>query len=196
MGKRTVVVSAFPCCGKTYAFENYQNKYSILDSDSSQFSWMYRKRTEGELNELKKEWESVPHLLSADAYINKIKDEHIKVRNPDFPKNYIEHIKENIGKVDIIFVSSHLQVRQAMEDAGIQYCTVYPKKEMLNEWVGRMYRRGNDDKFIKFQIENWDKFVNSVSFEPHGYGLCRLGNNEYLDVDFLYNWWRYVCGNI
>lgn len=188
MNKRTVVVSAFPCCGKTYAFENYQDKYSMLDSDSSKFSWMFRKRTKEELESLKTEWESVPHLLSGDDYINQIKDEEIKVRNPDFPKNYIKHIKDNIGKVDIIFVSSHLQVREAMEEAGIRYCTVYPKKEMLNEWVGRMYRRGNDENFIKFQIEHWDEFMHNIAFEPYGFGLCRLGNNEYLDIDFLYNW--------
>lgn len=161
MSKRTVVVSAFPCCGKTYAFENYQDKYSMLDSDSSKFSWKYERNS----------------LKGID-----------KVRNPEFPSNYIEHIKENIGKVDIIFVSSHLQVREAMEEAGISYCTVYPKKEMLNEWVGRMYRRGNDESFIKFQIEHWDEFMHNIQFEPYGFGICRLGNNEYLDVDFLYNW--------
>lgn len=188
MDKKTVVVSAFPCCGKTYAFENYQDKYSILDSDSSEFSWMFRKRTEEELEAAKKVWESTPHLLDSSSYINKIKDEEIKVRNPEFPNNYIAHIKENIGKVDIIFVSSHLQVREAMEEAGIRFCTVYPKNEMLNEWVGRMYRRGNDDNFIKFQIEHWDEFVRNITFEPHGFGIYRLGNNEYLDVDFLYNW--------
>ena len=161
--KNTVVVSAFPCCGKTYAFKNYQDKYSILDSDSSQFSWCY---------------EHDP--LSSD----KIK----KYRNPEFPNNYIEHIKENIGKVDFIFVSSHLQVREALTNAGISFCTVYPKEEMLNEWVGRMYRRGSVVDFIKFQIEHWDEFMHNITFEPHGFGIIRLGNNEYLDLDFLYNW--------
>ena len=188
MFKRTVVVSAFPCCGKTYAFENYQDKYSILDSDSSKFSWILRKRTKEELEIAKKAWESEPHLLDGDGYINQIKDEEIKVRNPDFPKNYIEHIKENIGKVDFIFVSSHLQVREAMKEADIRYCTVYPKEEMLNEWVGRMYLRGNNEQFIKFQIEHWEEFMHNITFEPYGFGICRLGNNEYLDLDFLYNW--------
>ena len=161
--KRTVVISAFPCCGKTYAFEHYQDKYSMLDSDSSQFSWCYK-----------------PNPIDPD----KVE----KYRNPEFPNNYIEHIKENIGKVDIIFVSSHLQVRQALTDAGIRFCTVYPKKEMLNEWVGRMYRRGSDENFIKFQIDHWDEFMENIIYEPHGFGLSRLGNNKYLDVDFLYNW--------
>ena len=155
--KRTVVVSAYPCCGKTYAFEHYQDKYSILDSDSSKFSWIHN-------------------------------EDGTKVRNPEFPANYIKHIKENIGKVDFIFISSHLEVRKAMEETGIRYCTVYPKKEMLNEWVGRMYRRGDNDYVIKLHIDHWEEFMNNITFEPYGFGLCRLGNNEYLDLDFLYSW--------
>ena len=188
--KRTVVVSAYPCCGKTYAFEHYQDKYSILDLDSDigKFGWMFRKRTKEELDDIKEAWELEPHLLSGDGYIDKIKDEEIKVRNPNFPANYIEHIKENIGKVDFIFVSNYLIVREAMEEAGIRYCTVYPKKEMLNEWVGRMYRRGDNDYVIKLYIDHWEEFMNNITFEPYGFGLCRLGNNEYLDLDFLYNW--------
>ena len=188
--KRTVVVSAYPCCGKTYAFEHYQDKYSILDLDSDigKFGWMFRKRTKEELDDIKEAWELEPHLLSGDGYIDKIKDEEIKVRNPNFPANYIEHIKENIGKVDFIFVSNHLIVREAMEEAGIRYCTVYPKKEMLNEWVGRMYRRGDNDYVIKLHIDHWEEFMNNITFEPYGFGLCRLGNNEYLDLDFLYSW--------
>lgn len=37
MGTR--IISAFPDCGKTYAFKKLNQKgYTILDSDSSQFS--------------------------------------------------------------------------------------------------------------------------------------------------------------
>ena len=158
--KKTVVISAFTCCGKTYAFENYQDRYSILDNDSSQFSWCY-------------EYEPTDS------------DNIIKYRNPEFPKNYIEHIKENIGKADIIFVSSHLQVRQAMTDAGIRFCTVYPNPVMRNEWIERMCRRGDNKSFIDFQIRHWYEFMNNIRSEPHGFGIYRLGNNEYLDVELL-----------
>lgn len=150
----TLVISAFPCCGKTYAFEHRQDRYKILDSDSSQFSWL--KDTDGN---------------------------NTKERNPDFPNNYIKHIKENIGKVDVIFVSSHLAVREAMENARINFVTFYPKQNMLNEWVGRMYRRGSSPDFIDFQIKNWDKFVGNIYNEPHGRDLIELGNNEYIDLD-------------
>ena len=158
--RETKVVSAYPCCGKTYAYKNYQDRYKILDSDSSEFSWIKDKN-----------------------------GNNTKERNPDFPNNYIEHIKSNIGKVDIIFVSSHLSVRQAMENANIRFCTVYPKANMLNEWIGRMYRRGSSEDFIKFQIKNWDKFMHKIIFDEYkGFGLIRLGNEEYIDLDFIYNW--------
>ena len=51
-----------------------------------------------------------------------------------------------------------------------------------------MYRRGNDENFIKFQIEHWDEFMHNIMFEPYGFGINRLGNNEYINIDFLYNW--------
>ena len=176
----TLIISAYPCCGKTYMYENFKDKYKILDSDSSDFSWIERKRTDAELKEIKREWEETPHLLNGDGYINQIKNDLIIVRNPEFPNNYIQHIKDNIGKVDIICVSSHLKVRQALTDAGIKFITVYPKEDMLDEWIGRMYRRGSSIKFIEFQIEHWNEFATSIEKEPHGEKLYRLGHNEYL----------------
>ena len=170
MSKKTVVISAYPCCGKSYAYEHYKDKYSMLDSDSSKFSW-------------KTEKVALPDMQDGCKW------EERKVRNPEFPDNYIAHIKENIGKVDIIFVSSHIQVRKALEEARIRYCTVYPKENMLNEWVGRMYRRGSDEKFIKFQIQHWNEFMHNIMFEPYGFGISRHGNNEFLDIDLLYLRW-------
>lgn len=152
----TIVISAYPCCGKSYAYNHYQDMISILDSDSSNFSW--------------------------------IKDKfgfNAKTRNPDFPKNYIQYIKDNIGKVEVIFVSSHLAVRQALEDAKIKFYTVYPKEDLLNEWVGRMYRRGNKKEFIDFQVNNWDTFMKNVENEPTGMELIRLESNEYIDLEKL-----------
>lgn len=154
---KTAVISAFPACGKTYASQHFQGRYSILDSDSSEFRW--------------------------------IKDENgqnTKTRNPDFPSNYIRHILDNIGKVDIIFVSSHLVVRKALESVGIEYCTVYPKENMKSEWVGRMWLRGSNESAIRFVAENFDSFVTSVVDEPHGDCIVRLGAGEYLPLDFLY----------
>lgn len=56
---KTKIISAFPACGKTYAFEKLKQKgYTMLDSDSSKFSLTEREYTEDELQKLKDEWDS------------------------------------------------------------------------------------------------------------------------------------------
>lgn len=132
----TKIVSAFPGCGKSYIFTNYNDKYyngikyKFLDSDSSNFSW--------------------------------IETEHGKERNPNFPDNYIEHIKNNIGKVDVIFVSSHKEVREALLDAKIPFYMVYPDITLKPNFLELYKNRGNTDKFIDFVSSNWENFIYDI----------------------------------
>lgn len=183
---RTIVISAYPCCGKSFLYENWKDQCTILDSDSSNFSWATRKRTEAELQLIRKQWDDEGHLLSGEGYINQIKDEYIKVRNPEFPNNYIKHIKDNLGKADIILVSSHLSVRQAMQDAGIKFVTVYPSRECMHEWIGRMVSREDPKSFIDFQMRNWDLFHSTIFDEPYGEDIIWLRHNQYL-FDVIYD---------
>lgn len=155
---KTKVISAFPACGKSYTFENSQDCFrGILDSDSSEFSW--------------------------------VKDENGKnttERNSDFPNNYIQHIKDNLGKVEIIFVSSHDVVRNALKDNGIDYTIVYPDKSMKDEWLRRFKKRGNDEKFIDFISTNFEKFIDEIEEETFPEKV-KLPYNylEYLNVSVL-----------
>lgn len=101
-----------------------------IDSDSSQFSW--------------------------------IKDENgnnTKERNPDFPHNYIQHIKESIGKVEFIFVSSHAVVREALQNERIIFTLVYPSMECKEEYIQRYIDRGSPDAFIELVRSSWEKWI-------------------------------------
>lgn len=180
--KSTKIIAAFPACGKTYYFENREENNTVLDSDSSQFSWAFRKRTSEELNVIKKEWDSEPHLLSGDMYINQIRDEEIKVRNPDFPENYINHIKENVGKVDYIFVSTHDIVRRALREAGIDFTIVFPEQSLKEEWIGRCFLRGSGEKFCQLVADQWDDWMLQMEEEVVCYNRrhYRLKHGEYL----------------
>lgn len=130
----TKIISAFPACGKTYAYEKLNQKgYTILDSDSSQFSWCYE----------------------YDPNSDKIENH----RNHEFPNNYIKHIKENIGKVDYIFVSSHKEVRDALSENCINYILIYPSKKMKAEWIGRCFLRGSGREFCQRIADNWDEWI-------------------------------------
>lgn len=145
-----VIVSAYPGVGKTYSFQHYQDQFTMLDSDSSLFSWIYDK--------------------------NGIKT---NVRNPDFPKNYMNHIKENLTKADFIFVSSHKEVREALNKSGLKYYLVFPfnTKKNKDEWLGRFLKRGNDAKFCDFIMNHWDEFIGEMEIEMEPFHIC-LGTNE------------------
>ena len=111
--KNTKIYSVFPACGKTYLCEHQEDyDLKILDSDSSKFSWIYTD---------KDEWGD-----DLEGFR--------RIRNPDFPNNYIKHIKDNIGKYDCIFVSSHASVREAFDKEGIDFTVVYPKQSCKAEW--------------------------------------------------------------
>jgi hypothetical protein len=91
------------------------------------------------------------------------------VRNPDFPHNYIAHIKANIGKFDYILVSSHKEVCRVMNDNLINYILVYPHESLIREYIQRLVKRGSDKKLIEFIRRNWFSFINELKEED-----CRL----------------------
>ena len=91
-----------------------------------------------------------------------------KSRNPEFPANYIAHIKENIGKYEFIFVSSHKEVRDALIDACIFFYLVYPDVDRKDEFIGRYAERGSCDTFIKLISGNWESWIRQCA-------LCYIG---------------------
>lgn len=177
--KRTLVISAFPACGKSYYTEHNQSNKIILDSDSSSYSWINSTR-----EATSEEYEQHRCMYVNDEGPEPIFMDDKRIRNPEFPANYIKHIKENIGKADIIFVSSHITVRQALTDAGINFITIYPSKKCKAEWIGRMYLRGNDKAFIDMQVEHWDEWIDAVGKEPHGKFVVYLNPWHFIN-DFI-----------
>lgn len=152
-----LVISAFPACGKSYYFnkhskyaENATGTLKILDSDSSQFSWIY------------------------DENGNKTTE-----RNPEFPKNYIDHIKDHLDSEDIIFVSTHESVRQGLCDAGIEFVLLYPENTGTNKelWKSRMIQRGNTEAFIEDQMKNWDDRLADLEDDLRGNWNFRIGEH-------------------
>ena len=103
-----------------------------------------------------------------------------KTRNPEFPNNYIEHIKSNIGKVDYILVSSHIDVRKALDDNDLCWCFVVPDASLMTEWIGRCYIRGDSAVFIRTMIENWSEWTRTAH-DPMPNGVSVLSSNENLE---------------
>jgi len=102
------------------------------------------------------------------------------VRNPAFPENYIEHIKSNVGKVGFIFVSTHKEVIDALDETGIKFELVYPDIELKDEYLKRFKDRGDDDSFIELMDKNWESFIGSLR-EREGVDKTVLRSSEYLE---------------
>lgn len=101
------------------------------------------------------------------------------IRNPDFPKNYIEHIKENLGVADIIFVSTHDTVIKALQENGIPFTLVYPNINLKEAYIRNYKQRGNGDNFIGFIEKNWNNFItNMMSTECQQ--RIELKNGQYI----------------
>ena len=158
----TKVYSIFPACGKTWLYE-HQEEYGlkILDSDSSNFSWI-------------RLYDSLGRPTT-------------KLRNPDFPNNYIKHIKENIGKCDCIFVSCHASVREAMDKEGIDYTIVYPESNCMAEWVGRCFireKRGEAGCGAEAMYNNFGQWITECTETGINHKEIVLGSREYLSDYF------------
>lgn len=97
----------------------------------------------------------------------------------DFPRNYIEHIKSNIGKADIIMVSSHKEVREALVDNDIKFELVYPDLSIKEEFIQRYKDRGSPEKFIGLLESNWQNWIGELESQT-GCEKKVLGKGKYL----------------
>jgi hypothetical protein len=89
-----------------------------------------------------------------------------KIRNPNFPNNYVQHIKDNIGKVEFIFVSSHREVREALLDNCIFFYLIYPDRSDKTKaiYLERFRNRGSPQSFIDRVSQNWESWIKECSF--------------------------------
>lgn len=125
----TRIYAGFPGVGKSHLFKDVASKgIKISDSDSSQFSWV-------------------------------IKDDGTKERNPEFPQNYIKHIQSLINqKYDVVLVSTHDVVINALKEAGVPFAVVRPVPKLKDVYLDRYRQRGSDEGFINLMNNKWEDF--------------------------------------
>ena len=80
----------------------------------------------------------------------------------DFPQNYIEHIKQNIDKADIILISTHADVREELVREHLPFTLVYPCRECKNEYIERYKKRGSDQDFVALLDKMWDTWIDEL----------------------------------
>ncbi len=118
-----------------------------------------------------------------------------KVVNPDFPNNYIDHIMEAVKSHDIVFVSTHQEVREALKD--VFKIIMYPSKDLKEEYLEKYRTRFSglhDEKFVSMMDSKWDSFIDSIihtSFEEKAIKV-RYERSHNLHPDDIYMISEYV----
>ena len=126
------------------------NRTNILDAESSAFSWI----------------------------IDPVHLENGRKRNPEFPGNYIRYIRDNMDKYEVILVSSHQSVRDALKAESIPYIIVAPYVELRNEYMKRYLQRGSTMEFIDILYNAWLDFLGGI--ERDGAPTIWLDSGEYM----------------
>lgn len=80
----------------------------------------------------------------------------------DWAKNYVNGMRELKSIwADIIFCSSHEDVRKEVSKLGLFTC-VYPSKDQKQDYLERYRQRGSSEEFIKLLDEKWDEWLTSM----------------------------------
>ena len=97
-----------------------------------------------------------------------------------FPANYISHISRMLDQTKLLMVSSHLEVREAMFNAGIPYILVCPDAALKEEYLARYKDRGSPQAFVDLMDKSWDTFVQSCLTDSYAITVRILGSGQYL----------------
>lgn len=147
------IISAFPGIGKTILV---QTNKDYVDLESSDYKWLDIDKT-------------LP--------IEKRKGT-AKTISPDFPNNYIKKINELTGMGFNVLISSHKEVREALQAQGVKYIVVLPSLDMKEEMINRYLGRGNQENFVNLLKANYEKFVEDLAMDPNEKIVLKHG--EYL----------------
>jgi hypothetical protein len=81
----------------------------------------------------------------------------------DFPANYIRYVESLIGTVDVILVSSHKEVRDALHSKGIKFLVVTPLASAKEGYLLRYKDRGSDEAFVQLIDQHWTEWLLSMN---------------------------------
>lgn len=144
------IISAFPGIGKTTLVQTNKN---YVDLESSDYKWI-----------------DIDKTLSIEE-----RKGTAKTINPYFPENYIKKIIELTDMGFNVLISSHKEVREALQAQGIEYTIILPSLDMKEEMISRYLSRGNQESFVNLLKTNYEKFVGDLSIDPNEKIILKSG---------------------
>ena len=93
----------------------------------------------------------------------------------EFPTNYIQHIKEIIKTKQLVFVSSHIEVRNALLENKLKFIYVLPTLDRKEEFLNNYKERGSSQEFIDRVSVNWERWLQISLYNPYPTYVCKAG---------------------
>ena len=83
-------------------------------------------------------------------------------KDENWPQNYIDHLKTLSG---VVLISTHKDVRDALDENGLEFSLIYPKRELKDEYINRYKERGSPESFISLLDKMWDAWITEMETE-------------------------------
>lgn len=156
---------SFPICGFPGIGKSHLSReHGWPDSDSSKFSWV------------KPVQEIKPLDLTAGRFE--------KIRHPEWPNNYLDHIKSISGPV---LVSTHEEIRDLLSNAGFRFWVCYPERCCKQEYLQRYRDRGSSLEFIHLLDQKWDEWITGLEQDTRPAGRIVLKPGEFASDQLITN---------
>lgn len=96
-------------------------------------------------------------------------------------QRYKERIEDALGIYKYIFVSSHQETREILNELGLKYYVVYPDKNLKEEYLRRYKERGSKEEFIDLMNNNFESFIDSIeNNSPNGVKVKLTKDSDFL----------------
>lgn len=131
------IICTFAGLGKTYLSKKYSN---IIDFDIQEFKYIYKQ---------------------SDLYnIEKLKGTTNKIKNKDWPNNYIVELRKLINQEKIILIPADEEVRKILVSEKINFIFIMPSLDSKEDLITRYKKRGNNHKYIQRAINDLEQWSN------------------------------------
>ena len=108
-----------------------------------------------------------------------IEIEYWKYKDKGLQKEYLEDIKNQLGKVDYIFLSTEPEGLKLLHKEGYDIILVYPEKELRNEYLDRYIERDSPYEFIGAFMKYWNPWIEELTKQKYCQHIV-LKKGEYL----------------
>ena len=99
--------------------------------------------------------------------IKSIEIEYWKYKEKGLYAEYIKEIKNHIGKVNYIFISTEPDGLKLLHKEGFDITLVYPKNELRNEYLDRFIERDSPHDFIGPFMKYWNIWIDELKDQKY-----------------------------